>query len=63
MRNGLETASNLAGVEIRNLTTSIEYPSGGEIGNPITRAADVVCEPVGLSGWFTVDETWEIELV
>jgi hypothetical protein len=63
MRSGMETSSNLSGVELRNLQTMIEFPNGSEVGSPVTRAADVVCEPVGLSGWFTVDETWEVELV
>jgi hypothetical protein len=57
---GLVTASNLEGLEIRNLT-QFPFVEGGS-QTPVLRFTDLVSEPEGQSGYYKNDETWEIDL-
>lgn len=62
-RDGILTASNLTGLNIRNMTQWFEGSTGETGGTPTVVAGDFSCEPVGASGWNEVEETHEYQLV
>lgn len=63
MRSGYQTPSDLSVATVRNMVTTYELANGTTLGTANLRAADVNCDPEGQSGWFKIDETWEVELV
>lgn len=41
---------------------SLQYsaPAAGSLSSPIMIPAEITCDPIGLSGWYQVEETWEL---
>lgn len=63
--SGYSTPSDISDPDlgVTNLVQFTEFPTGGGTGTPQSRATDLVSNARGLSGWYEVEETHEIDLV